>query len=111
MHAPAPHPRAQKAIRARGSQCGQPIKLARRPAEFNRNVTAFDKTSIVQALANRGNVFIIGLRCRSQDDNDRHRSLSARCEWPIGGGAEQYDEVPPLHSMTSSARASSVSGI
>src|SRR5215510_4028653 len=45
-------------------------------------------------------------------DTERlRRLLRTRCERPSCGRAKQRDELPPLHSITSSARASSVGGI
>jgi hypothetical protein len=82
-----------------GSECGQPIKLTLRPAEFDRHVAAFDKASFVQASANCGHVFGIGRRrrWRSQDANNRHQLLSARCERPCGRASEKGDELAALH--------------
>src|SRR5262249_27352718 len=46
------------------SKRGQPIKLTLRPAVFDRQVTAFDKASFIQASANCGYVFGKGRRWR-----------------------------------------------
>src|SRR5262249_17799721 len=47
----------------------------------------------------------------AQQANQRHRRLlRARRQRPRGCAAEQRDELAPLHSITSSARASSVGG-
>src|SRR5262245_7291929 len=40
----------------------------------------------------------------------RHLLLRARRDWPSCRAAEQRDELAPLHSITSSARASRLSG-
>jgi hypothetical protein len=47
----------------------------------------------------------------SQIANTEHGLLRARRERPRGGAAEQRDELPPFHSITSSASASSVGGM
>src|SRR5215469_8457011 len=50
-------------------------------------------------------------RCVSEKSDHRHRRLlRARREWPRRCAAEQRDEGAALHSITSSARASSVGG-
>src|SRR5262245_19255551 len=48
-----------------GSEGGQSIKLALRPAEFHRHVLAFNKANLAQASANRGYAFGIGRGWRS----------------------------------------------
>src|SRR5215468_6926810 len=51
------------------------------------------------------------LRQRGSSNHRHRRLLRARRERPSNRrAAEQHDEVAPLHSMTSSARASSVGG-
>src|SRR5262249_6406223 len=44
------------------------------------------------------------------DGRELARLLRAHREWPRCGGAEQRDELAPLHSITSSAVPSSVAG-
>jgi hypothetical protein len=50
-------------------------------------------------------------RTRLEKADHRHRQLlRARREWPDRRTAEQRDELAPPHSITSSARASSMEG-
>src|SRR5262249_31175164 len=95
-----------------GSKRGQPIKLTLGPAEFDRHVMDLDKAGFAQAAADCG--YKLGIRrCwRSQDADHRPcRLLRARRERPRGRrAAENGDELASLHSITSSARASRLSG-
>ena len=50
-------------------------------------------------------------RCSEEPDHRHGRLLRVRSDWPRGGrAAEHQDELAPPHSITSSARASSVGG-
>ena len=54
---------------------------------------------------------VIGAPALIQQESDhRHRLLRARRERPRRRAAEQRDELATFHSITSSARASSVGG-
>src|SRR4029077_8865507 len=83
------------------------------PAILDRHVAALDITSFVEALAERGHHGCVPLRRPTIEEPDhRHRRLlRARCERPRHcRAADQRDELATLHSITSSARMSSVGG-
>src|SRR5262249_8294734 len=83
-----------------------------RPAVFDRHVLAFDNAGFLQALAESAHTILERVRCGvEKPDHWHHRLLRARRKRPRSRAAEQRDEVaPPDHSITSSARASSVGG-
>src|SRR5262249_61737633 len=84
-----------------------------RPAIFEPHSLALDIAGFFQAAVNGGHVPRIGHRRRSAKKSyDRQpRLLRARRERPHSHrAAEQRDELEPLHSITSSARASSECG-
>src|SRR5262249_114854 len=91
----------------------QSLVSAFRPAIADRHVLAVYVAGFLQSLAKRGCVEGIPLwRCAVEESDHRHRRLlRARRERPRGGTAEKRDEVAPVHSITSSARTRSVSGI
>src|SRR5262249_53656362 len=90
-----------------------PLIMIFRPAVFDSNALAFDKTCLLQSLSKpaqvvRGDIGRLGVE---QPDHGPPRLLPARCYRPCRRAAEQSDELaPPDHSITSSARASSVGG-
>src|SRR5262249_24096181 len=94
------------------SEVGKAIILVRIP-QFDGYIASFDIAQVVQALAERCQA----IRCRwwsrvQPSDNRQRRLLRPRRERPRGRrAAEQRDERAPLHSIASSARASSVGGI
>src|SRR5262249_43556379 len=91
----------------------QSIKVAFRPAEFNRNVLALDEARFAQAVAEcRHQRDVLLWRTRVQISDHRHcRLLPSRRERPRSRRtAEQRDELAFFHSITSSARASKVGG-
>src|SRR5262249_42839135 len=98
-----------------GSQRRHAVKAGVRPALFDRDIAAFDKSHLSQAFAESGDT--IGepfRRARRKVPDHRHRRLlRPRRERPRRRAAEQRDELAAshLHSMTSSARASSVGGM
>src|SRR5262249_21137137 len=97
-----------------GRQLWQAIISAFRPAIFDRHVLALDVTGLSEALPERGHELGPFSSEGGIDEADhRHRRLlRARRERPRGRRtAEQRDEVAPLHSITSSASESSLSGI
>src|SRR5262249_7880229 len=97
-----------------GRQWRQSIVLTVRPPIFDRHVAAFDITGFAQALVERAHTVHPAIRrCTAKKPNHRHSwLLRARRERPrCCRAAEQRDELPPPHSITSSARASSLSGI
>src|SRR5262245_35158868 len=77
-------------------------------AVLDRNVPALDEACFLQALAQHSHVMLPAW----QEPHHRHRwLLRARCKRPGGrGAAEQRDELAAVHSITSSARPSSVIG-
>src|SRR5436309_9417235 len=80
---------------------------------FDRNVLALDEASFFQALAERGDeVRGFGERRAAEKPGHRHRRLlRARRERPRRRcAANECDELAALHSITSSARASSIAG-
>src|SRR5262249_5252757 len=94
-------------------ECGQSIVLAIGPAVLDRRILALDIAGFAQAPTESG---YAGGECYSrsavEETNHWHRSLlRARRERPCRSrAAEQRDEFAALHSITSSARASRLSG-
>ena len=90
----------------------QPMGLIFRRAVFDRDILALDEACFLQALKEGGHeVRSVSERSVPQETNNRHRRLlRARRERPRRRAAESQDERAPLHSITSSARASSVGG-
>src|SRR5262249_35774583 len=87
--------------------------LILRPTIFDRHVPALDIARLLQALTEciqHGPVSVE--RCAVEKPDHRLRALlCARRERPRSRNADQCDELaPPDHSITSSARASSVGG-
>src|SRR5262249_49072675 len=82
-----------------------------RPAILDRDVPAFEITCLAETLQKRTqDRCCLAGRSRAQEPDHRHRLLRARQERPRGRAAEERDERAPPHSITSSARASSVAG-
>src|SRR5262249_1497792 len=100
-----------------GRHCGQPIGLILRPAIFDQNITAVDKTGFAQPQAKCRYKIGSRLKPAAMEKSDyRHRGLLAppRERPRRGRAAEQRDERAALyrcsHLITSSARASSDGG-
>ena len=94
-------------------QLRQPIELILRPAVFDRDVLALDIAGVFEALAKCAQTLRkrVGRRGVEEPDHRHRRLLRPRRERPrCRRAAEQRDELAPLHSITSSARASSVGG-
>ena len=92
----------------------RPSARAIREAVFDRHVLALDIAGFFQAQTERGQkVWVIAGRPAGEKPDHRHRRLlRARRERPHRRrAAEQRDEVAAVHSITSSAMASSLSGI
>src|SRR3974390_1991599 len=90
------------------------VVLILRPAEFEDHVPAFDEPGLTQACPERSDkIRRIIRRPAAEKSNDRHcRLLRTHREWPRRyRTTEKSDELAPLHSMTSSARASSAGGM
>src|SRR5262249_50097554 len=80
---------------------------------FDRDVLAFDVAGFLQTLAECANEVRIrsGRSAMKITDHWHDRPLRARPERPRGHrAAKQRDELASLHSITSSARASSIRG-
>src|SRR5262245_18824937 len=97
-------------------EVGQSIILMLRPAILDRHILAFDVPAFADALPECGHkTCSVGGRRAAEEPDYRHRRLlRARRQRPRHRAAEQGDELAPLHlrghSITSSARASSVGG-
>src|SRR5262249_45183334 len=84
-------------------------------AIFDADIAVLDVTGLTQPLAERGHEMseCPGRSAVEEPDHRQPRLLRARRQRPRGRrAAEQDDELAPFHhSITSSARASSVGGI
>src|SRR5262249_46716830 len=97
-----------------GCERRQPIILILRPAIFNGNVLTLDMAGFLQALEERNGddlVFIVSGLGAEEPDHRHRRLLRPRQQRPRRRGPEPSDERPPLHCITSSAVANSVSGM
>src|SRR5262249_33086312 len=96
---------------------GRTVVTAFRPAHIDVYVAAFDPAKFAEPRHNGGEPHVGSRRRASAEETNggevRHL-LRPRCERPCRCAAEQRYELAALHlrghSMTSSARASSVSG-
>jgi hypothetical protein len=92
------------------------IMAGRRPARIDPDIAPLRPAELLKFLPERGDLglpFRVALGIRHKRTNPPHsiRLLRARRERPDGRRtAEQRDERAPLHSSTSSARASSDGG-
>src|SRR4029453_1196893 len=88
------------------------INLALCPAIYNRHVLALDIAGLFETLAKIAQAIRERVRFRVEKPDHWHcRLLRARRQRPRRRRAdEQRDELPPFHSITSSARGSSVGG-
>src|SRR5262249_46770356 len=95
-----------------GHERRQAIVLAFQPVVLDRHVLALDGAGFVEAFAERSAKVRGDLwRSGTHEADHWHRwLLRVRRERPRGSGADQRDELAPPHSITSSARASSVAG-
>src|SRR5215831_6782810 len=94
-------------------EVGQSIILILRPAILDRHILAFYVPAFADALPECGHkTCSVGGRRAAEEPDYRHRRLlcSRRKRPPSRRAAEQRYELAPLHSITSSARASSVVG-
>src|SRR5262249_41055829 len=85
------------------------------PLEFDATVSAVDPAELPQRTHKRchaGLNFRVALRPRHEQTDPLHPAglLRAGRERPRHRAAKKGDEVAPLHSITSSARASRVAG-
>src|SRR5262249_12406387 len=96
-----------------GCEVGQSLDLVLRPAILDHDILALDVAGFTNPLPEGGQITCtIGKRRTAEESNHRHRwLLRARRERPRRRAAEQRDELAARgHSITSSARASSVGG-
>src|SRR5262249_22931021 len=96
-----------------GRQRRQSIDLIVSPAIFDCYVLTLDIAGILQALPKSAQTLGRPVRrCGVEEPNNRHRRLlRARRERPRRRAAEERDELAAHHSITSSARASTVGGM
>src|SRR6516225_2157917 len=84
-----------------------------RPSVGGEQITPFFITGFVETLTESVNDAVrLARRSRAEPSDHRHRRLLCACrERPRGCcAAEKRDELAPVHSITSSAVASSLSG-
>src|SRR6516165_11688774 len=95
-----------------GGERGQSIVLSVSPPIVQGDVLTLDEAGIIQALPDHPDeARVDGRRTGAeQSDHWHRRPLRARRERPRGRTAEQRYERAAPHSITSSARASSVGG-
>src|SRR5262247_584489 len=92
-----------------GCEVGQYVVLVLRPAILDHNILALDVTGFTKALPECGQIACTISKRRAAEESDHHhRLLRARRERPRGRATDQRDELAALHSITSSAVASSV---
>ena len=94
-------------------KCWQPLVLIVRPAVFDCDIATLDIAGLVKALFERVRHRRVPLGRRAiKKSNDGQACLRPRRQRPrCRRAAEQRDELAPrAHSITSSARASSVGG-
>src|SRR5262249_62338339 len=96
-----------------GCELGEAFAASLRPAILDREIAAVDPAEIAHSLHEGGGPLALRRRAaRSEQSDGRHlRLLRARRERPRGRTAKQCDELPALHSITSSARASTAAGM
>src|SRR5262249_6408303 len=91
----------------------QPLAPAVGPGILDSEILTFDEACFGESLAQLVNQEL-GPGCRGvpQKPDHRHcRLLRARGERPRGRAAKKRDELAPPHSITSSASASTLSGM
>src|SRR5262249_42518000 len=96
-----------------GRDLGQALAAPVCPAIFDRDRAALDPTEVVEPPRECGRPLTFRQRCAVAQEPDNwslRRLLRAHGERPRGRTAKQRDELAAPHSITSSARASSVSG-
>src|SRR5262249_27953152 len=94
-----------------GGQFRQAVEATIGRAIFDRDAAAFDIADFLESLSKSADLSIIELTAAQQANQRHRRLLRARRERPrCRRASEQRYEIAPLHSITSSARASSVGG-
>src|SRR5262249_10167017 len=96
-----------------GRKCGQ-LPTVLRPSPPDEDVVARDVAQVAQARPQAISCKRLGDKAEKSDAWQLRTLLRARGEQQkkrrYGRAGEQRDELPPFHSITSSARASSVGG-
>ena len=82
------------------------------PAIFDGDSAAFDPTQLSQSLRASRYPLAEGSGCTRDEEADSRelRWLRTRRKWPCHRAPDQRDELPPLHSTTSSAATSRPAG-
>src|SRR5262245_18946025 len=97
-----------------GGDLGETLEASLRPTNLDDDGTALDPSEFAQPLFKSGDPLARGgtrLPAQKPDGRQLARLLGPRRERPRRSAAEQTDEfAAPHHSITSSARASSVGG-
>src|SRR5262249_15599516 len=95
-----------------GCQLGESFVASLRPPKNDVEILALDVPGLPQSLVKAGYRRFRCARARAGEEAEHrhHRLLRARRKRPRRPTAEQSDELPPPHSITSSARARSVGG-
>ena len=97
-----------------GRKSGEPLELPLGISVFDHDVAALDVTEVTQSLEEGlAQVGTSGQVARQVAySSDLGRLLGVRGDRPPNRrAAEKRNELPPLHSITSSARESSIGGI
>src|SRR5262249_37484486 len=110
--APGRHDHGHLSVHQISRHGWQAVVVTIRPAELNRDVLPLDEAALGQAVAECGDeVRRILRRARAHETDDRDRRLLRLCrKRPRRRSAESQDELPPPHSITSSASADSEGG-
>src|ERR1700704_2208752 len=93
-----------------------PVHISRTPAEINTQVTTYGPPRLLHPLQEccetRLTLGVLSGEVQKHADAPHLVALLRACgQWPCRGcAAEHLDELPAPHSITSSARASSVGG-
>src|SRR5262249_27451564 len=96
-----------------GYERREPIALRPGKVVLDRHIAALDKAGLGETLTERRQKSVRshpGRPAVEKPDHGHRLLLRARRERPRHRAAEQSDELASLHSITSSARASSVAG-
>src|SRR5262249_28940975 len=92
-----------------GRKSGEPLDLPLGISVFDHDVAALDVTEVTQSLTE--GLLVVGVSGpvdrQIAYSSDLGRLLSAPSDWPRCRASNKRNELPPPHSMTSSARASS----
>src|SRR5215467_13457627 len=89
----------------------QPTVIIVGPTILDRDILTIDVTGLPHAAIECSELLAPGSgRAAVEESDNRHRLLRTRRERQHRRACEQRDELAPLHSITSSARASKVAG-